>query len=97
VDTTLLDGPSGWSTSFAPKPTIAAGCGFPCSTASSASGSRGGPAHERGICAALAAGAVPVALQPDDWLVLHTDGIAEARNHTGERATSRPACAVRSG
>ena len=23
-------------------------------------------------------------LQPDDWLVLHTDGITEARNHTGE-------------
>lgn len=24
------------------------------------------------------------ALQPDDWLVLHTDGITEARNNTGE-------------
>jgi serine phosphatase RsbU (regulator of sigma subunit) len=23
-------------------------------------------------------------LQPDDWLVLHTDGITEARDHTGE-------------
>jgi Stage II sporulation protein E (SpoIIE) len=23
-------------------------------------------------------------LQPDDWLILHTDGITEARNHTGD-------------